>query len=222
MNRRQAKDALFEQFARIGKALASPRRVELVELLAQGERSVEALAQAAGMNLTTASAHLQVLRRTRMVATRRDGARVYYRLAGDDVAALYLSVQRVAETHLPDLAAARKDFLGADDVEPIDRDELWRRAEAGEITVVDVRPAAEYAGGHLPGAISIPLETLAERLDELPGDAEIVAYCRGPYCVLSYDAVRMLRENGRDARRLADGVLQWRAADLPVAAGGAS
>ncbi|WP_149204924.1 ArsR/SmtB family transcription factor [Actinotalea subterranea] len=222
MSRRQAKDAVFEQFARIGKALASARRVELVDLLAQGERSVDALARATGMNLTTASAHLQVLRQARLVVTRRDGARVFYRLAGDDVADLYLGLQRVSEAHLPDLAAARADYLGTDDAEPIDRDELWRRAEAGDVTVIDVRPAEEYAGGHLPGAISIPLETLAERLDEIPTGTEVVAYCRGPYCVLSYDAVRLLRERGRTARRLADGVLEWRAADLPVATGGAA
>lgn len=222
MSRRQAKDAVFEQFARIGKALASPKRVEIVDLLAQGERSVEVLARVTGMNLTTVSAHLQVLRQARLVATRRDGARVFYRLAGDDVAELYLKVQRIAETHLPDLAVARAEFLGADEAEAIDRDELWRRAEAGEVTVIDVRPAEEYAGGHLPGAISVPLEELAGRLDELPADTEVVAYCRGPYCVLSYDAVRLLRENGRPARRLADGVLEWRAADLPVVTGGAA
>lgn len=222
MSRRQAKDAVFEQFARIGKALASPKRVEIVDLLAQGERSVEVLARATAANLTTVSAHLQVLRQARLVATRRDGARVFYRLAGDDVAELYLKVQQIAEAHLPDLAVARAEFLGADEAEAIDRDELWRRAEAGEITVIDVRPAEEYAGGHLPGAISVPLEELAGRIDELPADTEVVAYCRGPYCVLSYDAVRLLRENGRPARRLADGVLEWRAADLPVVTGGAA
>lgn len=222
MSRRQAKDAVFEQFARIGKALASPKRVEIVDLLAQGERSVEVLARATGANLTTVSAHLQVLRQARLVATRRDGARVFYRLVGDDVAELYLKVQQIAETHLPDLAVARAEFLGADEAEAIDRDELWRRAEAGEVTVIDVRPAEEYAGGHLPGAISVPLEELAGRLDEVPADTEVVAYCRGPYCVLAYDAVRLLRENGRPARRLADGVLEWRAADLPVVTGGAA
>ena len=222
MSRRQAKDAVFEQFARIGKALASPKRVEIVDLLAQGERSVEVLARATGANLTTVSAHLQVLRQARLVATRRDGARVFYRLVGDDVAELYLKLQQIAETHLPDLAVARAEFLGADEAEAIDRDELWRRAEAGEVTVIDVRPAEEYAGGHLPGAISVPLEELAGRLDEVPADTEVVAYCRGPYCVLAYDAVRLLRENGRPARRLADGVLEWRAADLPVVTGGAA
>ncbi|GGC18366.1 ArsR/SmtB family transcription factor [Cellulomonas carbonis] len=216
MGRREAKDALFDQFARVTKALASPRRLELVDLMAQGERSVEALARATGMNLTTASAHLQALRRARLVTTRRDGTRVYYRLAGPDVAALYLQVQRIAEAHLPDLADAASAFLGPEDTEEIDRDELWRRARAGTVTVVDVRPAEEYAGGHIPGALSIPLEQLADRLADLPQDTEVVAYCRGPYCVLSHDAVRMLRDNGRTARRLADGVLEWHAAALPV------
>ncbi|HWS58433.1 MAG TPA: rhodanese-like domain-containing protein, partial [Actinotalea sp.] len=150
------------------------------------------------------------------VTTRRDGTRVFYRLAGPDVAGLYLQVQRLAENRLPDLAAAREAFLGPEDVEQIDRDELWRRAEQGAVTVIDVRPAEEYAGGHLPGAISVPLDELADRIAELPTGREVVAYCRGPYCVLSYAAVRLLRDHGRPARRLADGVLEWRAAELPV------
>jgi rhodanese-related sulfurtransferase len=208
---------VFEQFARVTKALANPKRLELVDLMAQGERSVEALARATGMNVTTASAHLQGLRRARLVATRREGTKVFYRLAGSDVAGLYLQVQRTAEAHLPDLADAASRFLGPEDTEEIDRDELWRRARDGTVTVIDVRPAEEYAGGHIPGAISIPLDQLAARLSDLPADSEVVAYCRGPYCVLSHDAVRMLRADGRVARRLSDGVLEWHAAALPVA-----
>jgi rhodanese-related sulfurtransferase len=222
VTRREAKDAVFEQFARVTKALASPKRLELVDLMAQGERSVEALARATAMNVTTASAHLQALRRARLVATRREGTKIFYRLAGRDVAGLYLQVQRTAETHLPDLAVAASAFLGPDDTDEIDRAELWRRAQDGSVTVLDVRPVEEYSGGHIPGAVSIPLDQLADRLAELPADTEIVAYCRGPYCVLSHDAVRMLRDNGRIARRLADGVLEWHAAELPIATASAS
>jgi rhodanese-related sulfurtransferase/DNA-binding transcriptional ArsR family regulator len=217
MSRREAKDQVFEQFARITKALASPKRLELMDVMAQGERPVEALARGTGMNLTTASAHLQALRRARLVTTRREGTKVFYRLAGDDVAALYLLVQRIAEAHLPDLAEAASRFLGPDDTEEIDRAELWRRAQDGTVTVIDVRPAEEYTGGHIPGALSIPLDQLADRLADLPADTEVVAYCRGPYCVLSHDAVRMLRDSGRTARRLSDGVLEWHAAQLPIA-----
>ena len=213
---REAKQAVFEQFARIGKALSSATRVELIDLLAQGERPVDSLVRATGANLTTVSAHLQALRQAHLVATRREGTRIFYRLAGPDVADLYLQVQRLAENHLPDLPAVREAFLGPEDVEQIDREELWRRARQGTVTVIDVRPPEEYAGGHLPGAISIPLDQLADRLADLPAGTEVVAYCRGPYCVLSYAAVRLLRDHGRPARRLADGVLEWRAADLPV------
>ncbi len=216
MSRHQAKEELFEQFARVAKALGNAKRLELVDLLAQGERSVEALARVTRMNLTTASAHLQALRRARLVTTRRDGTRIYYRLAGPEVAGLYLQLRRVAEDRLPEVPGAAAALLGPADTEEIGREELWRRAQAGEVTVVDVRPREEYAGGHLPGALSVPLDELAERLAELPEDAEVVAYCRGPYCTLSHDAVRLLRERGRLARRLPDGVLEWRAADLPV------
>ncbi|HEX5332279.1 MAG TPA: metalloregulator ArsR/SmtB family transcription factor [Cellulomonas sp.] len=216
MSRREAKDAVFEQFARIGKALASPKRLELIDLIAQGERSVDALAQAAGMNLSTASANLQALRHARLVTTRREGTKVYYRLAGPGVADLYLQIQRIAESHLPDLAAARSAFLGPEDTEEIGRDELWRRIQDGTVTVIDVRPAEEFARGHLPGAVSIPLDDLGDRLGDLPPGTDVVAYCRGPYCVLSRDAVRMLRVHGLPARRLSDGVLEWRAALLPV------
>ena len=213
---REAKHAVFEQFARIGKALSSATRIELIDLLAQGERPVDSLARATGTNLTTVSAHLQALRQAHLVTTRREGTRIFYRLAGPDVAELYLQVQRLAENHLPDLPAVREAFLGPEDVEQIDREELWRRARQGTVTVIDVRPPEEYAGGHLPGAISVPLDQLADRLADLPTGTEVVAYCRGPYCVLSYAAVRLLRDRGWPARRLADGILEWRAADLPV------
>ncbi|GAB3165554.1 metalloregulator ArsR/SmtB family transcription factor [Myceligenerans halotolerans] len=219
--RREAKEALFEQFARVTKALGSPKRLELIDLLAQGERSVDALARSTDTNLTTVSAHLQALRRARLVATRRDGTRIYYRLAGPDVAALYLQVQRIAEAHLPDLPAAAAAFLGEDDSEEIGRDELLRRLQQGSVTVIDVRPGEEFASGHIAGAVSIPLGQLAERLGEIPAGTDVVATCRGPYCVLSHDAVRLLRDHGIAARRLPDGVLEWSAANLPLERAGA-
>jgi rhodanese-related sulfurtransferase len=217
LTRRECKDALFEQFARVGKALASPKRLELIDLLAQGERPVEALARAASLGVTSCSAHLQTLKHARLVTTRKDGVKVYYRLAGPDVGALYGHLQQVASSHLPDVAPAAAAYLGPDDTEAVDRDELIRRAQAGQVTVLDVRPAEEYAAGHIPGAVSVPLAELPDRLADLPADTEIVAYCRGAYCVLSHDAVRLLTSHGRAARRLSDGMLEWNLAHLPVA-----
>lgn len=217
MSDRDAKTALFEQFARVGKALSSGKRLELLDLLAQGERTVESLARAAELGVTTASAHLQTLKQANVVATRRAGTKIYYRLAGPDVAALYALLRSVASKHLPDVEAARVAYLGPD-TEQVTREELVRRARSGEVTVLDVRPGEEYAAGHIPGAVSIPLAELAGRLDELPRGQEIVAYCRGTYCVLAHEAVRLLTSRGRRARRLADGMLEWRLAELPVAA----
>ncbi|HZN76986.1 MAG TPA: metalloregulator ArsR/SmtB family transcription factor [Micromonosporaceae bacterium] len=213
------KTELFDQLARVGKALASGKRLELLDLLAQAERSVDALASAAGLNLTTASAHLQTLKHAGLVATRRLGTRVFYRLAGDDVVDLLVRTRDVAAAHLPDVAAARAAYLHSDgEVESIGRDELRRRLAAGQVTVLDVRPVEEYAAGHLPGAVNIPVDELADRLDELPGDVEVVAYCRGPYCVFAHEAVRLLRARGHRAARLADGVVEWRLAGQSVAA----
>ena len=219
---RDRKDTLFEQFARVGKALSSPKRLELIDLLAQTERTVDALARAAGLGVTTCSAHLQTLKQANLVTTRKDGTKVFYRLAGADVAGLYARMQAVAAAHLPDVVAARTAYLGPADTEPVDRDELLHRVKVGQVTVLDVRPAEEYAAGHIPGAISIPLEQLADRLADLPADAEVVAYCRGAYCVLAHDAVRLLTAHGRHARPLADGMLEWRLAELPLAIGAAA
>lgn len=216
MGERAAKTALFDQFARVGKALASGKRLELLDLLAQGERAVDALARAAELGLTTASAHLQTLKQANLVTTRRDGTKIYYRLAGADVAALYALLRAVATEHLPDVEAARAAYLGPE-TQHVDRDELLRLARSGEVVVLDVRPPEEYAAGHIPGAISIPIDELAARLADLPMDQQIVAYCRGAYCVFAHDAVRLLTEHGRQARRLTDGMLEWRLADLPVA-----
>lgn len=215
MNRRDAKTALFDEFARVGKALASGKRLELLDLLAQGERPVDALAQAAGLGLTTASAHLQTLKRANLVATRKDGTKVYYRLAGSDVAELFAQLRTVATRHIPDVEVARRAFLG-EDTEDVSSDELLKRAKSGRVTVIDVRPREEYTAGHIPGALSVPLEELPGVLDELPAEQEIVAYCRGAFCVLAYDAVRLLESRGRRARRLSEGMLEWRLADHPV------
>ena len=218
MGDRQAKDALLEQFAAVGKALASPKRLELLDLLAQGERSVDALAKAAGLGVTTCSAHLQTLRHAGLVRTRRAGTTVFYSLAGDDVASLLAQVRSVAAAHRAETERARLAYLGDDDaLEQVSRDELLARVDAGGVVVLDVRPAEEYRAGHIPGAVSIPLERLGARLAELPPDVEVVAYCRGAYCVLAHDAIRLLRAQGRVARRLADGMLEWRLAGLPVA-----
>ncbi|MGW6932917.1 ArsR/SmtB family transcription factor [Lentzea sp. NPDC054927] len=216
MGDRDAKNALFDQFARVGKALASGKRLELLDLLAQGERTVDALAKSAELGLTTASAHLQTLKQANLVVTRREGTKIFYRLAGDDVAALFALLRTVADDRLPDVRTAREAYLG-DDTEAVSREELLERVRSGRATVIDVRPAEEYAAGHIPGAVSVPLDELADRLAELPADQEVVAYCRGAYCVLSHDAVRLLTAQGRTARRLADGMLEWRLAELPVA-----
>jgi rhodanese-related sulfurtransferase/DNA-binding transcriptional ArsR family regulator len=217
MGDRNRKTTLYEQFARVGKALASGKRLELLDLLAQGERDVASLAAAADLGMTTASAHLQTLRQANLVTTRRDGTRILYRLAGHDVADLYARLRDVAQSHLPDVEAARIAYLGHDGGQPVTRHQLQQLAKTSTITVLDVRPVEEYAAGHLPGAISIPLDELADRLAELPDDGQIIAYCRGAYCVLAHDAVRLLTAHGRTANRLADGMLEWRLADLPVA-----
>lgn len=210
------KTALYDAFARTGKALSSGKRLELLDLLAQGTRTVDALAKAAGLNLTTASAHLQTLKQAGLVATRREGVRIHYRLAGDDVAALYAQLRQVAQRHQAGVEPARTAYLGTDVAREVDREELLARAGEGDVVVLDVRPAEEYAAGHIPGAISIPVDQLAERIAELPDNVEVVAYCRGAYCVLAHDAVRLLREHGRRAVRLTDGMLEWRLAELPV------
>lgn len=221
MGDRARKAELFEHLARVGKALGSGKRLELLDLLAQGPRSVAELAATAGLGLTTASAHLQTLKQAGLVATSREGTTIRYRLAGPDVAALYVQMRQVAATHLADVDVARRNYVGDDDTEQIGRDELLRRAAAGEVVILDVRPVPEYAAGHVPGAISIPIEELTERLADLPTDTEIVAYCRGPYCVFAHEAVRLLTAHGRRAVRLADGMLEWRLAEQPVEVGAA-
>lgn len=217
------KDRLFEQLAVVGKAFANPKRLELIGLLAQGERTVESLAHSAGLGVSTTSAHLQVLKLANVVETRRDGTRIHYRLAGDDVAAVYCALGSIAREHSPDVESAREAYLGlrgtAPDVEELTRDELVARMADGEVVVLDVRPSDEYAAGHIPGALSMPFGDLVEGAARLDAETEVVAYCRGAYCVLAHDAVRLLHHEGRRATRLQDGWLEWRLAGLPVEVG---
>jgi len=215
---RAAKDELHEQFARIGRALANPHRLELLDLLAQGERSVEVLAARAAISVGLASAHLQTLRRAGLVASKRNGTRIIYRLAGDDIYGLLAAVRSVATIHISDTERAARAFLG-EPVEAVSRVELLARVRSGDAVVIDVRPTDEYEAGHIAGAISIPLAKLEARLAELPAGAEIVAYCRGPYCALALQGVALLRRAGRRARRLEDGFPEWRLAGLPVTTG---
>lgn len=220
MNGREAKDRLYEQFARTAKAVAHPKRIELLELVAQGERSVEALATATGMGVTNTSAHLQVLRRAGLVEARREGTRVLYRLAGDEVAAFLVALRDLARSRLAEVSRIVADYFAARDaLEPVSRAELVERAARDEVVILDVRPRQEYLAGHIPGALSVPLDQLEAALSRLPKRREIVAYCRGPYCVLAPEAVERLRAKGFKARRLEDGMPEWRLAGLPVAVG---
>ncbi|WP_460959967.1 ArsR/SmtB family transcription factor [Parasphingorhabdus pacifica] len=212
------KTDLYDAVAGTGKALAHGKRLELLELLAQGERPVQELARTVGLKLTTASAHLQVLHEAGLVTTRKLGTRVLYRLAGDDVAGLLSVLCRVADTYRADVETVRRAYLDTAGIRQVGRDELLRAATEGRALVLDVRPAEEYAAGHVPGAVSIPVDQLADRLAEIPADTEVVAYCRGRYCVLSYDAVRLLQASGREAALLEDGILEWRRDGFPVTA----
>ncbi|OGO55275.1 MAG: ArsR family transcriptional regulator [Chloroflexi bacterium RBG_16_70_13] len=217
---RTTKTALNEQFARIGKALASPRRIELLDLLAQGEHSVEVLASETDMSVTLTSSHLQALRQARLVETRREGQRIFYRLAGDDVLTLLTALRAVAHDRLAEVDRVVRAYFGApEELEPIGRDELVRRARTGDVVLLDLRPRKEYEAGHIPGAVSIPLEDLEAQLALLPPETEIVAYCRGPYCVLAPRGIALLRRHGYRVRRLEDGVGEWRLAGLPVVTG---
>lgn len=213
---------LFDELAVVGKAFGSPKRLALVELLAQGERTVEGLARAAEMGMSTVSAHLQVLKLANLVRTRRDGTKVFYRLAGDDVADLYAAMRHVARERSADVSQALEAYLnlpGSDEVGLVTRDELERMLATGEVTLLDVRPPEEYLAGHIPGARNTPLDTLDAEADALREAPSVVAYCRGSFCVMAHDAVRLLGGAGVEARRLEDGMLEWRTARLPVAAG---
>lgn len=217
MSTENFKHVLFSQFARVAKAMSSGYRLELLEFLAQGERSVDALAQVSGLTVANTSQHLQQLRQAGLVANRKEGQRVYYRLSGTDVSALFGSLREVAERHLADVNRLVDDYLRVkDSLEPVPARQLLERVRDGLVSVLDVRPSEEYAAGHLPGAINIPLEELEKHLHELDPNQEIVAYCRGPHCVLAFDAVLKLRQKGVKARRLEGGLPEWQLEGLPV------
>lgn len=216
-----SKASLYEQFARVGKALSNPARLLLLELLAQGERGVEELAATAGMRVSNVSAQLQALTAAGLAASRRSGTHVYYRIADDQVADFVERMKDLALSRLPDAGRVARDYLGdVDALEPVALPELARRAEAGEVVVLDVRPEAEYAAGHIPGAINVPY--VADLVADLPRDREIVAYCRGRYCVMAPDAVRRLQAQGYSARPLDGGLPEWARAGHPVATGTAA
>ena len=214
--------ALFAQFAAVAKALAHTHRLHLLEQLAQGERSVEVLADRTGLSIANASQHLQHMLRAGLAANRRDGKFVYYRLADETVIELLTALRKIAEQNVAEVErVVRTYFEDRDSLEPVSRKELLDRSRAGAVTILDVRPEDEFALGHVPGAINIPLWALELRLSELEPSKEIVAYCRGPYCVLSYEAVAALRKRGFKALRLEDGLPEWRAAGLTVVTGNA-
>jgi rhodanese-related sulfurtransferase/DNA-binding MarR family transcriptional regulator len=217
--KRAFKDQLYEQFARLGKALASPHRLELLEVLAQGEHSVETLAQETGMSVANASQHLQVLRAAHLVEVRRQGVSMYYRLADEGVFRMWQAIRTVGETQLAEIDRVVQTFLqDRTRLQPIGAHEVLRRLSDDQIVLLDVRPAEEYEASHLPQARSIPVTELEARLAELPVDKEIVAYCRGPYCVFADEAVALLRTRGYQAHRLAEGLPDWRALGLPIEA----
>ena len=217
---RAFKDAIYEQFARIGKAISSPRRLELLDLLCQGPRTVEVLAKESGLTVANASQHLQVLHSARLVATEKEGLFVTYRLADPAVCEFFRAMRVLAESRLAEVEQIKRRFLeGREGMEPVDRDELLKLVREEAVTVLDVRPVEEYNAAHIPGALSIPLKELKLHLAELPRDQEIVAYCRGPFCVLSVLAVEMLRAQGFNAVRLEEGIQDLRAMGFPIAVG---
>lgn len=211
------KQDLFAQFARVGKALSNGNRLELLEFIAQGERSVDELAKVAGLTIANTSQHLQQLRQAGLVVCRKAGLKVYYSLAGDDVLLLLDALRAVAERHLAEVQQLVREYLTRrDSLEPVARPELLERVRNGLVCVLDVRPPEEYAAGHVPGAINVPLKALETQLANLDPGQEVVAYCRGPHCILAFEAVARLREHGFTAHRLEDGFPEWRLAGLPV------
>ena len=217
MSRQNLKQQIYSQVARIGKVVCHGHRLELLEYLAQGERTVEALVKLTGLSVANTSQHLRVMRQSGLVESRKDGLYVYYSLADDEIVRLLSSMRRLAESHLADVDRLVRAYLTVkDELEPIPRRELLERARKGIVTVLDVRPSEEYASGHVPGAVNVSLKDLEQWLKKLPHDQEIVAYCRGPHCVLAFEAVAKLREKGFQARRMEDGFPEWREAGLPV------
>ena len=216
----QPKRLIFEQLARVAKALAQPNRLDLLEALSQGERSVEELARICLLSVANTSHHLQILRDGGFVVPRKSGVQVYYRLSGDEVTALLSALQRMGERHIAEIEQlVRRHFATVDDLTPVSQDELLRLLRTDQVVVIDVRPESEYRAGHVKGAINIPLDDLSRQLPRLPRDHEIIAYCRGPYCLLAFEAVQALREHGYRARRLQEGFPEWKARHLPLTSG---
>jgi rhodanese-related sulfurtransferase/DNA-binding transcriptional ArsR family regulator len=218
MAHREFKDPLYAQFARIGHAVSSAKRIELLDLLGQGEKAVEALAEQSATALKNTSAHLRVLRQARLVETRREGTHVYYRLADDDVLRFLRVFEALGRKRLAEVEQVTRLYLSdRDALEPVTLEELRRLLRSGHVTVLDVRPSDEYEAGHIPGARSVPVAQLERQLGKLPKTREVIAYCRGPYCVYSVEAVALLRRKGYRARRVEEGFADWRAEGLPVA-----
>jgi ArsR family transcriptional regulator len=217
LHKQSPKHQLFEQFAQVAKALSHAHKLELLELLAQGERSVEVLANVAGLTVANTSRHLQQLRRAGLIASRKEGLYVFYRLAGDDVIDLLRSLRRTGQRHITEVNDVVVGYFNdRDSLEPVSRKQLLRRSKNGLVTVLDIRPSEEYDVGHIPGALNIPLNEIEQHLATLPKEQEIIAYCRGEYCVLAFEAVAALRKKGFNARRLEEGYPEWKAAGLPV------
>jgi rhodanese-related sulfurtransferase/predicted transcriptional regulator len=211
------KQSLYQSLAKVAQALANANRLQLLEFIAQGERNVEELAAMAGLSIANASQHLQGLRQAGLVVPRKDGQRVFYSIAGKEVVRLYSALRLAGEVHVAQVEKLVRDFIGhRDELEPVRAEELLARAKKGLVTVLDVRPAEEFAAGHLPGALNVPIDRLESSLAKLPKNREVIAYCRGPYCLMSFDAVTKLRKRGWKARRLEEGFPEWKAAGLPV------
>jgi len=220
MQNQSPKYRLFEQFAQVAKALSHPHKLELLELLAQGERSVEALAKVAGLTVANTSRHLQQLRRAGVITSRKEGLYVFYRVAGDDVIDLLRGLRRTAQRHISEVNDVIVGFFNdRDSLEAVSRRELLQRSKDGLVTVLDVRPTEEYENGHIPGALNVPLDEIEQHLANLPKEQDVIAYCRGEYCVLAFEAVAALRKKGFSARRLEEGYPEWKAAGLPVESG---
>ena len=217
MKSREFKDLIFQQFANIATAFASPKRLEIIDILLQGEKAVETLSKQISSTFANTSRHLQILKNARLVESRREGVRIYYRIADDRVFKCWKGLQLLAESQVAEIREVLKNFLEERKaMKTISKDELWSRVQSNDVVVIDVRPVEEFINGHIPGAISIPLAELKDRLNEIPNDQEIVAYCRGPYCVLSPEAIKILKNEGYEALRLEESLPEWKSAGLPV------